>query len=89
MQNATLNCCSCLIQHGLASGLPGQEVFRDNAGGRPAQLNLTRYRLFPARLGSISYKPLEGEISSDGGAEPPQTEGTKHDGIQNRQSVRQ
>jgi hypothetical protein len=30
--NATLNWCSCLIQHGLASGLPGQEVFRDNAG---------------------------------------------------------
>ena len=109
---ATLTWCSCCIHPARprAPAFLASEAFSYVAGTGLAELGLTRYRLFHARLGSMSCKPFGGEIRSedpatrptrvttaavrqhdveDGGEEPPQMEGKKHDGIPDRQPVRQ
>jgi hypothetical protein len=62
--------CSCSFRHDLAPIFLAVSI-QLVAGVGIGELDLTRYRLFPAPLASIFCEPSEGEISTDGGEQPP------------------
>jgi hypothetical protein len=70
---ATLTWCSCCIQPARprAPAFLASEAFSYVTGTGLGELGLTRYRLFHARLGSMSCKPFGGEIRSEDPATRP------------------
>jgi hypothetical protein len=70
---ATLTWCSCCIHPARprAPALLASEAFSYVTGTGLGELGLTRYRLFHARLGSMSCKPFGGEIRSEDAATRP------------------